>query len=358
MHRDLIALVLESAISAELLLFAVFLLSNQKRTAALFLLAGLSLSFATMIAGNLLIATLGLLWLADIVLFFDLLAPAIFYLYVRRMHFPVSQIKVGDLIHIAPAVFGLTLWKLGLLPSMDAYVIACWMLYMTAAVFFFVRDYAAYEPVTLRRFIILLMIVFGVTIALRVVMAYQAAANISFYEGLPYLIVLAATFLVSSQLLFTSLRYPNMLCAAGSYVKYAQSGIDTADLNALGKNFVDLIRDRKPYLNPNITLSELSQMLGVRTRLLSQLVNARYGMNVSAYMNQCRVREAAKLLGEAPEKPIKVVMFEAGFTSKSIFNREFLRQIGVSPSAFRLAKLTSRTPSASSKVLDDISHLD
>ena len=303
--------------------------------AALYLLAGLSIVMTAMIAGNLLIAALGWFWMADFVLFFDLLAPALFYLYVRQVHFPVRKLTLVDFSHALPAVLGLAAWRLGLLSTMDAYVIACWTLYLAAAMFFFMRDYAGYEPVTLRRFIILLMVVLGAITILRVVMALQASSNGSFREGVPYLLVLVATFLVTCQLLFISLRYPNLLSAAGSHVKYAQSSVDAADLNVLERNFADLLRDHKPYLNPGITLSELSEMLGVRPRQVSQLVNARYGMNVSAYLNQCRVREAARLLADEPGKPIKVVMFEAGFTLKSIFNREFQRHFGQSPSEFR-----------------------
>jgi AraC-like DNA-binding protein len=73
----------------------------------------------------------------------------------------------------------------------------------------------------------------------------------------------------------------------------------------------------------------------VPARQVSQLVNARFKTNVSAFINQHRVQEAARLLCEEPDKPIKVVMFESGFKSKSIFNREFQRRMGKSPSEHR-----------------------
>jgi AraC-like DNA-binding protein len=38
---------------------------------------------------------------------------------------------------------------------------------------------------------------------------------------------------------------------------------------------------------------------------------------------------------DAQEKAIKAVMFASGFKSKSIFNREFQRCLGVSPTEFR-----------------------
>ncbi len=75
---------------------------------------------------------------------------------------------------------------------------------------------------------------------------------------------------------------------------------------------------------------------------MSQLINARYGMNVAAYMNFWRARTAARLLVESPEKPIKIVMHEAGFRSKSIFNREFQRHFAKSPGEYREAGAGAR----------------
>ncbi|HXL98508.1 MAG TPA: hypothetical protein VN932_01155, partial [Rhizomicrobium sp.] len=59
-RRDLIAFALESAIGAELALFAGFLLSSpRRRSPALYLLAGLALGLAAMMAANLLIGGAG-----------------------------------------------------------------------------------------------------------------------------------------------------------------------------------------------------------------------------------------------------------------------------------------------------------
>ena len=97
-----------------------------------------------------------------------------------------------------------------------------------------------------------------------------------------------------------------------------------------------LFRERRPHRDPDLTLGDvIGSLLGVSARDLSQLVNSRFGVNFPAFMNQLRVREAALLLVGVGDKPIKVVMFESGFKSKSVFNREFQRYLGVSPTEFR-----------------------
>jgi AraC-like DNA-binding protein len=46
------------------------------------------------------------------------------------------------------------------------------------------------------------------------------------------------------------------------------------------------------------------------------------------------VREACRSLADTDE-PITRIMFDAGFQTKSNFNREFLRVTGMSPKAWR-----------------------
>jgi AraC-like DNA-binding protein len=146
---------------------------------------------------------------------------------------------------------------------------------------------------------------------------------------------MAATLVVTCLILFTALRYPDLLSAPGSHVKYVSSSVTAAELRSIEQNFARLLQEKKPYLNPDLTLGELASMLGVQARHVSQLVNTHHGMNVAAYMNLLRTKEAARLLAEAPDKPIKVIMYESGFKSRSIFNQEFQRSFGVTPSAYR-----------------------
>ena len=265
----------------------------------------------------------------------DLVAPPLIFLYVRQMRQAPPQLGIVDAAHALPAVLGFAAWKASLLSSMDFYVIGCWTAYLVSAVFFFVRDRSAYAPAGLRRFIVGLLSVLAAILALRVVMSLEAARGKPFLEGVPYLLVLGGTFLVAGQLLFVSLRHPGLLSVPGSHVKYVRSSADAAELKALEQRFETLFRDRRPYLNPDLTLGELAILLDAPSRQVSQFVNARFGMNLAAYINQCRVRDSAQLLLSAPGMPIKIVMFECGFKSKSIFNREFQRCLGTSPSQYR-----------------------
>jgi len=84
-----------------------------------------------------------------------------------------------------------------------------------------------------------------------------------------------------------------------------------------------------------ITLAQAARKLQVPARQLSNAINQIYGNSFSVYLNDLRIKEAQLLLKENPDMTIIEVMSEAGFSSKSHFNKEFQRVTGLSPSAYR-----------------------
>ncbi|PWV98769.1 AraC family transcriptional regulator [Hoeflea marina] len=95
-----------------------------------------------------------------------------------------------------------------------------------------------------------------------------------------------------------------------------------------------LIRERQLYRDPELTLNRLARKAVIPTRRISGAVNRVLGQNVSQLVNGYRIEEAKRLLRET-DMVVTAVMFESGFQTKSNFNREFLRAVGMSPSDFR-----------------------
>lgn len=84
-----------------------------------------------------------------------------------------------------------------------------------------------------------------------------------------------------------------------------------------------------------VTLEQAGRILVIPARQISQAINRIYGGSFSQYLNDCRVKAAQTLLRDNPEMPITTLMMEAGFSTKSNFNKEFLRVTGLSPSEYR-----------------------
>jgi AraC-like DNA-binding protein len=118
----------------------------------------------------------------------------------------------------------------------------------------------------------------------------------------------------------------------------AEPGADTAaaDRNVLS-SIEALMQARQLYRDANLTLDRLARRAGIPARQISGAINRTTGKNVSQYVNEFRIAEACQLL-QSTDKPVTAIMFEAGFQTKSNFNREFRRVTGLSPVEWRQQK--------------------
>ncbi|GAA3996341.1 hypothetical protein GCM10022408_03680 [Hymenobacter fastidiosus] len=91
----------------------------------------------------------------------------------------------------------------------------------------------------------------------------------------------------------------------------------------------------RPYLAPELTLGELAAQLRTNTSWLSRVINAGCGQNFNDFINEYRVREAERRLRDPKFRhyTLLAVALEAGFNSKSTFNRVFKKLRGITPSA-------------------------
>jgi AraC-like DNA-binding protein len=101
-----------------------------------------------------------------------------------------------------------------------------------------------------------------------------------------------------------------------------------------------LMQARELYRDVDLNLNRLARKMGLPARQVSIAVNRVKAMSVSHYVNDYRVREACRLLADT-DRAVTGIMFDAGFQTKSNFNREFLRVTGMSPKAWRARALAA-----------------
>ena len=65
------------------------------------------------------------------------------------------------------------------------------------------------------------------------------------------------------------------------------------------ERFEKYIREEKPYLNPELKITDLTGELQTNRTYLSTFINRTYGMNFNAYINDCRLREMESLLADS-----------------------------------------------------------
>lgn len=115
-----------------------------------------------------------------------------------------------------------------------------------------------------------------------------------------------------------------------------EPAIASAEDTALLAELEALMTTQRLYRDPGLTIARLARRAGVPARRVSQAINRSFGLNVSQFINGHRVAEAQRLLLQTA-RPVTDIMLEAGFQTKSNFNREFRRVTGDSPSGWREA---------------------
>lgn len=96
---------------------------------------------------------------------------------------------------------------------------------------------------------------------------------------------------------------------------------------------VRLIQDRLEALPP---LPELAHMVGTHEKKLGEIFRARFGMPVSGFIGEERIRVARKLLDET-EMPVQEIAEQVGFQTGASFATVFRKRMGMTPSMYRLS---------------------
>ncbi|CAN5424689.1 helix-turn-helix domain-containing protein [soil metagenome] len=96
---------------------------------------------------------------------------------------------------------------------------------------------------------------------------------------------------------------------------------------------LDHMHSVKPYLDPELTLSQLAQELKLSTAIVSRTINAGLDKNFNDFINEYRVNEICLHLkaGQHKTKTLLGVALDCGFNSKATFNRSFKKLIGLAP---------------------------
>lgn len=119
--------------------------------------------------------------------------------------------------------------------------------------------------------------------------------------------------------------------------------VQTPEQAALCLQLEQRLRKDDLFLDSNLTLNLLARKAGIPARHISRAINATYNCNVSQWINGFRIRHAQQLLSSS-SLPVTEVMLASGFTTKSNFNREFMRISGLTPSAFRQQANPAKPP--------------
>jgi len=105
------------------------------------------------------------------------------------------------------------------------------------------------------------------------------------------------------------------------------------DLLKLKKYMVD----EKPFLDPALTIQDVSKEMNVPVRELSVLINHQLGQHFYDFVNTYRIENAMEILKDSSKSKVTIleILYEVGFNSKSSFNTAFKKHTGNTPTEYR-----------------------
>ena len=101
--------------------------------------------------------------------------------------------------------------------------------------------------------------------------------------------------------------------------------------------------ERKPYLNAELTIYDLSHQVGISVKNLSLILNHKLKKHFFDFINEFRIEQAKEILRD-PEKnqfTVLEILYDVGFNSKSSFNTAFKKYERVTPTEYRKKNLIS-----------------
>lgn len=126
--------------------------------------------------------------------------------------------------------------------------------------------------------------------------------------------------------------------------KYSSSNLKDEQRSKLAKKIEKMMEIDLIYCEPDFSLEMLAERLDSNTRYVSQTINEVFGKNFSSYVNDYRVRLAAKRLVDEEffKYTVAAIGEGVGFKSQSSFISVFRNATGLTPSMFRKMSIVDK----------------
>ncbi len=119
--------------------------------------------------------------------------------------------------------------------------------------------------------------------------------------------------------------------------RYKTSSLTDSQKKEYTRKLLAFMEQVKPYKDFQVKLEDVSKGVNIPTHQLSQIINEVLEKNFYEFINHYRVKEAKEMIAEpgTENKSLLGIAMDAGFNSKSTFNRVFKEFTGVTPSAYK-----------------------
>jgi len=119
--------------------------------------------------------------------------------------------------------------------------------------------------------------------------------------------------------------------------KYEKSQLSPEQAKDIFQRLNKFVLEEKAFARSELSLDEVASAIDVSSHTLSQLLNVFLKMNFFNYVNEQRVNFVKQMLIDSDFDKFSLmgIAEEAGFNSKSSFNRIFKNETGMTPSQYK-----------------------
>lgn len=111
---------------------------------------------------------------------------------------------------------------------------------------------------------------------------------------------------------------------------------ETVLLQEWKDKIIQLFEEEHIYKNPNLTLTNLANLLNTNRNMISKTINQEFEMNFNDFVNEKRAEAVIERLkkGEHTATTLLGIALDCGFNSKTTFNRAFKKYTSTTPGQF------------------------
>ena len=122
-------------------------------------------------------------------------------------------------------------------------------------------------------------------------------------------------------------------------------------MDELKERILDIILIQKKYKDKDYSAKKLAEDLGTNTRYISAVVNVRFHMNYTSFVNKYRIDEAMTLLVDKRFQDLNMedISTMVGFSNRQSFYASFYKINGMTPRDYRLRHFAQHPSQRESK---------
>ena len=112
-------------------------------------------------------------------------------------------------------------------------------------------------------------------------------------------------------------------------------------MDEMQEKILNIIVMQKKFRDKDYSAKKLAEELGTNTRYISAVVNVRFHMNYTSFVNKCRIEDAMTILVDKRYQNLRMeeVSDMVGFSNRQSFYASFFRMVGITPREYRMQHL-------------------